>query len=73
MKNKGKKGKTCKEKEKENENEKMKNRQEKEGPMGYAPRRPKKMFFYMRAFIGNREAIKANKERILSTRENERK
>ena len=31
--------------------------------MAYTPRRPKKLFWYMRALKGNREAIEAKKKR----------
>ena len=54
----------------------MKNRQEKkEGFMGVYYRSPEtaqKMIFYIRALIGNREAIEAIKKDILSTREKRR-
>ena len=41
----------------------MDTRKKREGPMGYLPTEtPKKKIFYIRALIGNREAIEAKKD-----------
>ena len=37
-------------------------KREKVGPMKYLPKRSKKLIFYIRASIGNREAVEAKKK-----------
>ena len=45
----------------------------KRGPMEYSPRRPKNLIFYIRALIGNREAIEAKNEHPRKEEEQEKK